>query len=156
MSVLFAPRYHKAITWVASVSLFLFKSYGSSVTRKGERQSMKKRRTLFSMKQWKGKLVFFFFYFQKSALLLLFELCIWKSFKWFYRASASQFIFFYKFSLKHGKKIWKLVLSACQVEVVVRVHWEKNVLKSWKSEFSLWFYSKSPNLSYMIHHLQME
>lgn len=154
MSVLFAPRYHKAITWVASVSLFLFKSYGSSVTRKGERQSMKKRRTLFSMKQWKGKLVFFFFYFQKSALLLLFELCIWKSFKGFVGLLHLNSFFSTNFHWNMEKKYESSISLSSRSRGQNALG--KNVLKSWKSEFSLWFYSKSPNLSYMIHHLQME
>ena len=47
MSVLFAPTNHTAVTWAGSVSRFLFKSRDSSITRKGERRLMRKRRTAF-------------------------------------------------------------------------------------------------------------
>lgn len=144
MSVLFAPTNHTAVTWAGSVSRFSFKSCDSSITRKGERRLMRKRRTAFQDEcSVKGKAIFLF---AEISLFVTSELSLWNShfrgFIWQMHLNS----FFYEFPQKHNKTpVVPMKVSSdselVKQEVLVRMVWNK-----WSKGLETWLLLWSPSL----------
>lgn len=132
MSVSFASKNHATITWVGSGFLFLFKSCDSSITRKGERQSMRKRRTLSQDETITNEATFLF---SKVSLIVMFwTIHLEQSLQWLHTACASQFV-----SLQIAIEICKNQIACLKVgsdcelvkpAILVRMCWGKKMNKS--------------------------
>lgn len=141
MSALFAPTNHTAVTWAGSVSRFLFKSRDSSITRKGERRLMRKRRTAFQDEcSVKRKAIFLF---AEISLFVTSELSLrnshFRGFIWQMHLNS----FFYEFPQKHRKNpVVPMKVSSdselVKLEVLVRMVWNKwsKGLETWLLPFT--------------------